>query len=68
LRYNFDRIDAIYDQLLDMGIRPIVELSFMPAALARDPEQSVFTYRGIISPPAHWRTGWVESNCSSRGG
>lgn len=54
LRYNFDRVDAIYDQLLDMGIRPIVELSFMPAALARDPNQSVFTYRGIISPPAHW--------------
>ena len=29
----------------------------MPAALARDPEQSVFTYRGIISPPrdlAEW--------------
>lgn len=59
LRYNFDRIDAIYDQLLDMGIRPIVELSFMPAALARDPEQSVFTYRGIISPPAHWEE-WRE--------
>src|SRR5450759_2846568 len=54
LQYSFDRVDAIYDQLLDMGIRPIVELSFMPAALARDPEQSVFTYRGIISPPAEW--------------
>jgi xylan 1,4-beta-xylosidase len=59
LRYNFDRIDAIYDQLLDMGLRPIVELSFMPAALARDPEQHVFTYRGIISPPAHWEE-WRE--------
>ena len=54
LEYKFDRIDAIYDQLLGMGIRPIVELSFMPAALARDPEQSVFSYRGIISPPAEW--------------
>ena len=54
LQYSFDRVDAIYDQLLEMGIRPVVELSFMPAALARDPEQSVFTYRGIISPPANW--------------
>ena len=54
LRYSFDRVDVIYDQLLDMGIRPVVELSFMPAALARDPERSVFTYRGIISPPANW--------------
>jgi xylan 1,4-beta-xylosidase len=52
--YDLDRIDAIYDQILEIGIRPIVELSFMPAALARDPQQTVFTYRGIISPPADW--------------
>ncbi|HZD97840.1 MAG TPA: xylan 1,4-beta-xylosidase [Micromonosporaceae bacterium] len=52
--YNFDRVDAIYDQLLDIGIRPVVELSFMPAALARDPRETVFTYGGIISPPADW--------------
>jgi len=54
LHYSFDRVDAIYDQLFDMGIRPVVELSFMPAALARDPKRSVFTYRGIISPPSNW--------------
>jgi xylan 1,4-beta-xylosidase len=59
LQYNFDRVDAIYAQLLDMGIRPVVELSFMPAALARDPEQRVFTYGGIISPPANWAE-WRE--------
>jgi len=54
LQFDFDAVDAVYDQLLDIGIRPIVELSFMPAALARDPEQTVFTYRGIISPPTDW--------------
>jgi xylan 1,4-beta-xylosidase len=54
ISYDFERIDAIYDQILQMGIRPIVELSFMPAALARDPQQTVFTYAGIISPPADW--------------
>lgn len=59
LRYQFDRVDAIYDQLLRIGIRPVVELSFMPAALARDPEQTVFTYRAIISPPADWNE-WRE--------
>jgi xylan 1,4-beta-xylosidase len=53
-RYNFDRVDAIYDELLDIGIRPVVELSFMPAAIARDADQTVFGYRGIISPPADW--------------
>ena len=52
--FDFTRVDAIYDQLLRIGLRPVVELSFMPAALARDPGQTVFAYRGIISPPADW--------------
>jgi xylan 1,4-beta-xylosidase len=54
LRFDFSRVDEIYDQVLRLGLRPVVELSYMPAALARDPEQTVFTYRGIISPPADW--------------
>lgn len=54
LRYDFTRIDVIYDQVLALGLRPVVELSFMPAALARDPGQTVFAYHGIISPPADW--------------
>ena len=54
VRYDFARVDAIYDQLLELGLRPVVELSFMPAALARDPGQTVFTYRAIVSPPADW--------------
>ncbi len=54
LSFDFARVDAIYDQVQRMGLRPVVELSFMPAALAKDPDQTVFTYRGIISPPADW--------------
>jgi xylan 1,4-beta-xylosidase len=54
LQLDFRAVDAIYDQVLGLGLRPVVELSFMPAALARDPQRTVFTYRGIISPPADW--------------
>ena len=54
LTFDFARVDAIYDQLLEMGLRPVVELSFMPAALAREPGLTVFTYGGIISPPRDW--------------
>jgi xylan 1,4-beta-xylosidase len=49
----------LYDRILALGVRPVVELSFMPAALARDPEQTVFGYRGIISPPRDW-TRWRD--------
>lgn len=54
LEFNFASVDAIYDGLLELGIRPIVELSFMPAALAQDCEKTVFTYRAIVSPPCDW--------------
>jgi xylan 1,4-beta-xylosidase len=54
LKFDFTVIDALYDQLLEIGLRPIVELSFMPAAIARDTTQTVFGYGGIISPPADW--------------
>ncbi|NNN00405.1 MAG: xylan 1,4-beta-xylosidase [Acidimicrobiaceae bacterium] len=63
LSYDFAGIDAVYDRLVEIGIRPIVELSFMPAALARDPHATVFTYRGIISPPTNW-TEWHDLVCA----
>jgi xylan 1,4-beta-xylosidase len=59
LTFDFGEVDGIYDTILDIGLKPVVELSFMPAALARDPEQTVFTYRGIISPPRSWRE-WYD--------
>lgn len=33
--YSFYNVDRVYDFLLSVGVRPIVELSFMPKALAK---------------------------------
>ncbi len=52
--HDFAGIDRVYDQLMEIGLRPVVELSFMPAALARDPARTVFTYGAVISPPRDW--------------
>lgn len=49
--YDFDKVDLVIDRLLATGLRPVVELSFMPEALAADPGPSVFDYVGLISPP-----------------
>jgi xylan 1,4-beta-xylosidase len=49
--YDFSRVDEVFDRLLDTGLRPIVEISFMPRDLASDQEATIFDYRGIISPP-----------------
>jgi xylan 1,4-beta-xylosidase len=52
--YDFTGIDRVYDEVLALGYRPVVELGFMPRDLARDPAQTVFAYEGIISPPKDW--------------
>ena len=57
--YDFSGIGAVYDRLLEIGLRPIVEISFMPRDLARDPDRTVFQYDAIISPPRDWER-WGE--------
>ena len=50
--YNFSYIDQIYDGLLDNGIRPFIELSFMPKKMASDPNAlHAFWYKQNVSPP-----------------
>ncbi len=50
--YNFSYVDQIYDGLLDRGVRPFVELSFMPRKLAADPNLTQpFWYKPVVSPP-----------------
>ena len=57
--HDFTGIDRIYDHVLAIGLRPIVELSFMPRDLASDPTKTVFDYRAIVSPPRDWDR-WEE--------
>jgi xylan 1,4-beta-xylosidase len=57
--YDFSGIERVYDRLLETGLYPVVEVSFMPRDLATDPEATVFEYRGIISPPHDWER-WGE--------
>ena len=49
-QYSFQYIDTLYDALLRLHIRPFVELSFMPAALASG-NKTVFWWKGNITPP-----------------
>jgi xylan 1,4-beta-xylosidase len=49
--HEFSKVDDVLDRLLETGLRPIVELSFMPRDLAIDPEVTVFDYGAIISRP-----------------
>jgi xylan 1,4-beta-xylosidase len=49
--YNFSYVDQIYDGLLKDGVRPFVELSFMPKKLAAKNDLHPFWYKPNVSPP-----------------
>ena len=47
--YNFAYIDKVFDFLQSIGLMPIIQLSFMPALLAKDPNRRLFNY--LVSEP-----------------
>src|SRR6202035_200666 len=53
--YNFAYVDQIYDGLLNNGVKPFVEISFMPKKLAFNPDAlHAFWYKQNVSPPKSW--------------
>jgi xylan 1,4-beta-xylosidase len=52
--YNFTYVDQIYDGLLANGVRPFIELSFMPKKLAAREALHPFWYKPNVSPPKDW--------------
>ena len=57
LFYSFFNTDQIFDFLLSIGMRPFVELSFMPVTLASG-HKTVFHYRANVTPPKDY-TQWA---------
>lgn len=53
--YNFSYIDQIYDGLLKNGVRPFVEISFMPTKLAAHHDEHPFWYKPIVAPPKDFK-------------
>ena len=48
--YNYMYVDVLFDYLLSIGIKPFVELGFMPQALASG-DKTIFWWRGNVTPP-----------------
>ncbi len=48
--YSYQYIDALYDFLLSIDVKPFVELGFMPSRLASG-DRTVFWWRGNVTPP-----------------
>ncbi len=48
--YNYQYIDVLYDYILSIGMKPFVELGFMPNALASG-NQTTFWWKANVTPP-----------------
>jgi xylan 1,4-beta-xylosidase len=49
-QYNYMYVDVLFDFLHSIGMKPFVELGFMPAALASG-NKTIFWWRGNVTPP-----------------
>ena len=56
--YSFFNADQIFDFLISIGMKPFVELSFMPTALSSG-NKTVFHYNSNITPPKDYKK-WAE--------
>jgi xylan 1,4-beta-xylosidase len=57
-QYNYQYIDVLYDYILDIGMKPFVELGFMPNVLASGSE-TIFWWKGNVTPPKDYKK-WEE--------
>src|SRR5687768_456939 len=51
--YNYMYVDALFDFLHSIGMKPFVELGFMPNALASG-NRTIFWWRGNVTPPKNY--------------
>jgi len=56
--YNYMYVDALFDFLQSIGMKPFVELGFMPSALASG-NQTIFWWRGNVTPPKDYNK-WAD--------
>ena len=52
--YNWQYIDELFDYLRSIGMKPFVEVGFMPGALASG-SQTIFWWRGNVTPPKDYQ-------------
>ncbi|MBO4389278.1 MAG: xylan 1,4-beta-xylosidase [Lachnospiraceae bacterium] len=50
IEYNFTYLDLVMDNYREVGLKPFLELGFMPKKMASG-EQTIFYWRGNVTPP-----------------
>lgn len=56
--YNYTYIDMVMDNYLSLGIRPFLELGFMPKEMSSG-DQTIFYWKGNVTPPEDYAC-WAD--------
>lgn len=52
--YNFTYLDLVMDSYMEVGIKPFIELGFMPQKMASG-DQTIFYWKGNVTPPRDYK-------------
>lgn len=58
VEYNFTYLDLVMDNYISVGLKPFLELGFMPDKLASG-DQTVFYWKGNVTPPKDY-SKWCD--------
>lgn len=58
--YNWQYIDDLFDRMLDLNVRPFVELAFFPKSIAAENSATQFWWKANITPDAKKYGQWHD--------
>lgn len=58
--YNWQYIDELFDRMLDMGVKPFVELAFFPSKIAAENSKTQFWWKASITPDNTKFENWKQ--------
>ncbi len=58
--YNWQYIDDVFDRLLDLNVKPFIELGFFPDAFAAENSQTVFWWDAKVTPDPEKLDDWSD--------
>lgn len=60
ITYNWQYIDDLFDRMLDLNVRPFVELAFFPTPLAAENSKTQFWWKANITPDESKYEKWYN--------
>ncbi|WP_083191615.1 GH39 family glycosyl hydrolase [Formosa haliotis] len=60
LSYNWQYIDDLFDRMLDLNVKPFVELAFFPSSMAAENSKTVFWWKANITPKEDTFSKWHD--------